>query len=166
MQRAKWGILIVAGLIVIIIDQLAKYWVIENLILGESRPLGPLSPFLQITRSYNTGAAFGLLSSNGNIHLIFSSIIVVGLLIYFGRQKKTHYAHAIGIGMILGGALGNIIDRIRLDHVVDFFHVSIPNLISNISNFADHAIIIGVLILLISTWREERHIEALKPDAD
>ena len=68
----------------------------------------------------------------------------------------------IATGLICGGALGNAVDRIRHEHVVDFIHYQIPGVISNVSNLADHAIVFGVALILIESWRVDREEQKRK----
>ncbi|MBC8171019.1 MAG: signal peptidase II [Anaerolineae bacterium] len=153
----NWLLLFVTIAIVLVIDQLTKGWIVQNLAPGDSRqPIAALRDFFQITRSANTGAAFGLLSQAGDLFLVIA-IVVVGAMIYFyPRLPLDAGLTRIAIGLICGGALGNAIDRLRYGHVVDFIHYQIPDVISNISNLADHAIVLGVIIVLVDSWRLER----------
>lgn len=139
----------------LLVDQLAKQWIITNFAVGESQALLP--PFLQITRSINTGIAFGIGSGGSTIFLVLSVIIVVGLVIFYAQTEPTARMQHIALGLVVGGALGNVIDRLRFGHVVDFVHITLPNVISNVSNFADHFIVIGVgLMLLDSILQSQR----------
>lgn len=154
----KWlPFVIVAGFI-IALDQISKAWIIANLAVGESFfPIPALDPYFQFTRTINTGFAFGMGEGGSSIILVISLIIVLVLLYSYARSAQNAHLQHIAMAMIVGGAFGNVIDRIQHGHVIDFFHVFIPNLISNVSNFADHAIVIGVIILLIDGYLEEQH---------
>lgn len=154
----KWLLLFATAAAVIIIDQISKNWVIANLELYESiQPIPALVPLFQITRSFNTGAAFGMLPNAGELFLVLAVIIVLGLLIYYWRvQREDGLLMRVALGLIVGGALGNVIDRMQHGHVVDFIHYQIPRLISNVSNLADHAIVFGVLLLLLDNWLQSR----------
>lgn len=152
----KWLplVLIVPGMI--LLDQVSKTWVQANLELYESIELLP--PVLYITRSYNTGVAFGIGSGSGGFVLVLSLVITLVLLYFYIRSEaQAHWQH-IGLSLIVGGAGGNIIDRFLHGLVIDFVHFVIPDLISNVSNFADHAIVIGVAVLIINdirlNWRK------------
>jgi len=153
----RWRLLIAVSFIVVLVDQLTKQLVIDNLVLGESvRPVPFLEEVFKFTRSYNTGAAFGFLPQIGDAFLILAVIIVSGLIYYYPRIPQHAILTRIATGMVIGGALGNALDRIRHEHVVDFIHYRIPGVISNISNLADHAIVIGVLIIVYDSWRLEK----------
>lgn len=153
----KWLPLVFCSLLVLAVDQLAKNWMIEHVPLGQTILLFPaLHPYLQITHTTNTGIAFGIGIGGNTLALILSIIIITGLLIYYGRYPHQTLVQPIGLGLVIGGALGNVIDRIQYGAVVDFVHIVIPGLISNVSNFADHAIVIGVCCLLLDAWVQDR----------
>lgn len=144
---------------IILLDQISKAWVLDNLVYGESiQPIPALYPFFQFTRSSNTGAAFGMLPSAGNAFLVVS-VLISAFLIYLYRQTtpKVGILH-VGLSLVLGGAVGNAIDRLQHGHVVDFFHITIPSVVSNVSNFADHAIVLGVILIMIDSF--------ISPNAD
>jgi signal peptidase II len=155
-KRWLWVLLLISA--VVAVDLISKQSVSENLALGETRePVGFLAPYFQITLSYNTGAAFGMLPDAGNIFLIVAIVIVIGMMFFFNRIPDNGTMTRVGIGFIVGGALGNAIDRIQHGHVIDFIHYSLPQLnLSNVSNLADHAIVLGVILVLIDSWRLER----------
>lgn len=157
MSLKKWSPLLVIATLVILLDQLTKLWIVNNIVVGQTVPILPgLQPYLQITRTTNTGFAFGIGEGGSSIILILSSIITLVLLwMYYSSDEADRLQH-IAFAMIIGGAIGNIIDRIRLNHVVDFVHITIPNIISNVSNFADHFVVLGVIILLIDNLLHER----------
>lgn len=158
MQLWKWLRLLLTIGGVLLLDQLAKNWVIANMVLGESRELHPaLLPFLQLTYIENTGVAFGLGSGNSGLFLLLAMAISVVLFVLYLRAGREAVLYQIGLAIVLGGALGNVMDRIRLGYVVDFVHIRIPPLgISNVSNFADHAVVIGVIVLLMDSFLQER----------
>jgi signal peptidase II len=151
--------LFVFALIVAVLtaDQISKRWIVDNLRLNEMRqPIPALSPFFQIVRSQNTGAALGFLPQAGDLFLVIAVIVVLGMLYYYPRIPPHAHISRIATGLICGGALGNAADRLTYGHVVDFIHYQIPNLISNVSNVADHAIVLGVILIFIESWRSER----------
>lgn len=154
----KWIILVCSLCLTALVDQAAKSWVLVNLIQFESvQPIPALAPLFQLTRSSNTGAAFGILPMAGDVFLILALCIVAGMLWYFRAVAPDSRLVPFAIGLVIGGALGNIIDRLNYGHVIDFIHYQIPNLISNVSNLADHAIVVGVLLIIAEgVWRERR----------
>jgi signal peptidase II len=149
----RWGLLVgVAGL-TFLIDQLSKQWVVNTLFLGENViPIQALYPFFSFTRSENTGAAFGILSQASSLFLVVSSAIVIGMIVFYPRTPAHAHLTRIGMALIIGGALGNIFDRLTEGAVIDFIHYYIDGVISNVSNLADHAIVIGVIVILIDSW--------------
>ena len=156
-KTRHWIFLFVLIAAVITADQLSKHWIVDNLRVGESRqPIPALSPFFQLTRSQNSGAAFGFLSQAGDIFLVIAMIVVVVMLYFYPRIPDNGRLSRIATGLICGGALGNAIDRVAYGHVIDFIHYQIPDLISNVSNLADHAIVLGVILIFIESWRSER----------
>jgi signal peptidase II len=161
LKLRRWLSLLVVIAVVLVVDQGSKQLVIQNLALGETvRPIPFLSPLFQFTRSHNTGVAFGLLPQAGDFFLILAVIVVGGLLIYYPRIPDHQRLLRFSLGMIAGGALGNALDRLEFGHVVDFIHYQIPGLVSNVSNIADHAIVVGVLLYLLATWQEERRTQS------
>jgi signal peptidase II len=161
----RWELLIGIIGVVIALDQLTKNLVLSNLQLGESRQIIPaLAPFFQVTRSENRGAAFGFLPQAGDVFLILAAVIVTFLIFYYPRLPQHAHLSRIGFALVCGGALGNALDRLQHDAVIDFIHYTLPGIISNVSNLADHAIVIGVLLLLIESWRSEPRTKAV-PEA-
>lgn len=153
----KWLALFIVAGFVIALDQFSKAWIITNLKIWDSvQPIPALYPYFQFTRSANTGVAFGMGEGASMIFLALSILISVVLLYYYARSKPEALLQHVALAMVIGGALGNVIDRIEHGYVVDFFHITIPHIISNVSNFADHAIVFGVIVLLIDSYLEER----------
>lgn len=155
--KTRWGRLIGMVVLVLLVDQLSKRLVVTSMVLGESiTPVPALSDVFRITYSYNTGSAFGFMPQAGDVFLVLALLIVAGLFWYYPRIPNHAPVTQIAIGMICGGALGNALDRLEYGHVVDFIHYRIPDLISNISNLADHAIVLGVILIFIDSFRLER----------
>lgn len=157
-KQRRWLLALALITGVLALDLVSKKLITDNLILGEQRePIPALSSYFQITLSYNTGAAFGILPQAGNIILIIAVVVVAGMLLFYNRIPDNAPVTRIATGLIVGGALGNAIDRIQHGHVIDFIHYSLPQLdLSNVSNLADHAIVLGVILVLIDSWRLER----------
>ncbi|MYD11543.1 MAG: signal peptidase II [Chloroflexi bacterium] len=164
----KWLILGGSMSVTALADQASKQWILANLGVYESaQPLPALAPFFQLTRSSNTGAAFGILPMAGDVFLVIALLIIAGLLWYFREAPADGRLAPIAIGLVIGGAAGNVLDRLQHGHVIDFIHYQIPNLISNVSNLADHAIVFGVLLVIAeSLWRDYRERRSQTADAD
>ena len=155
MKRTTWLILILAAL-VIGGDQVIKYLVTSDLPLGGAwSPLPGPNPFFQIVHTYNTGVAFGLFQGLGVVFIIVPLIISGFILFYARRVRADQILLAIALGLMLGGALGNVVDRIRLGYVIDYFDIGIGTL-RNASNFADWSIVSGAILLGIATLLDER----------
>jgi len=153
-SKTRWWVLISTTLVVLLIDQISKRVVVENMLLGESVTV--IDPVFRITRSFNTGAAFGFLPEAGDLFLVIAIIVIIGLFFYYPRLPADARITRLATGMVCGGALGNAFDRIQYEHVVDFIHYRIPGMISNVSNLADHAIVFGVILIMIDSWLQER----------
>ncbi|HEX6989695.1 MAG TPA: signal peptidase II [Bacillota bacterium] len=137
--------------IVLAVDRLSKWWVVRTFDLGDSLPLIP--GIFHLTYVRNTGAAFSLFPGGTVLLAVFSALVVTGILIFARR------IHALGIGaelgLILGGGLGNLVDRVREGGVVDFLDFRVWP----VFNLADTALVIGVLIVGYRLWRGQ------EPDA-
>lgn len=135
------------------LDQLAKWLVVQNLALGESWvPVPAIADVIRVTRSYNTGAAFGMFPMGSNVIVVLAFITVAVFLWMVPTLPPNAWLSRVGIALTTGGALSNAVDRLRFDHVVDYVHVQLTPTFANISNFADHAITVGVILLLIDQW--------------
>ena len=159
--------MIIITLVVIAIDQFTKQYVVDNFNWQESKaPIGFLSDYFEFTYVKNTGAAFGIFSNAGNLFLILSVSIATGMLIFSFRIPEAANITHIGMSIVCGGAIGNAIDRIRYDYVVDFVHLQIPGIISNVSNIADHSVVFGVALMIFDNWRLERMKNQNKDDTE
>jgi len=135
--------------IMLFIDQCSKYAVAHNMTVGQQVTVKP--HVLYITSSRNTGAAWNILEGQTWFFYIIS-IVVVAIIIYY-MQKIGRHRLLLGISLnfILGGALGNFLDRIFRGEVVDFIHVYIGSYSYPIFNIADASLVIGVILLLLFT---------------
>lgn len=144
---------------ILAIDQYSKYLVRTNLAFGESwTPIPQVGSLFRIVHWENTGAAFGLFPAGGTLFTVIAIIVSAAILYYFPQIPSDHLALRIALGLQLGGALGNLTDRLLFGPVTDFFAVySIP-----VFNIADASISLGVGILLISMWVEERRARKVR----
>jgi len=145
-----------AAVIVLTADQASKWWVLDALDLPALRQV-VLLPVLNLTMVWNTGVTFGLLNGFGAWgHFILAAIalVVVAALCLWLRRAENPLT-AISVGAIAGGAVGNVIDRLRFGAVVDFIHAHIATPWGDISwyvfNVADAAIVCGVAALIIDS---------------
>jgi signal peptidase II len=139
-------VLLVVTAVVIILDHMTKLFIETWLPLNTSwQPWPEYSHLFQITHVSNTGAAFGLFPTGSNIFMVVAVLVAVIIIVYNFRLPTGHYLFRIALGLQLGGALGNFIDRIRLGHVTDFLDFG-P---WPVFNLADTAIVAGVVVLVI-----------------
>lgn len=137
-NRPQYHLLL--AVVTLILDQVTKYWAVKRLSCGS---ITVIEGILDLNYVQNTGAAFGILQGNQWFFLITIPIIVLAVIIYASTKLGKEPFILVSMGLIVGGAISNYIDRIRLGYVVDFidFHIW------PIFNLADSAIVIGGLIL-------------------
>jgi len=143
---------------VIIADHGAKAWIQQHFSLFERVHVLPV---LDIILTYNTGAAFSFLSQASGwqrwLFVALALIVSVGLIAWMRRLAvPVHGLLACGLSLIVGGALGNMLDRVTIGRVVDFVHVHWGHAYFPAFNVADSAITVGAVLLLIDAWRETR----------
>jgi signal peptidase II len=157
--------LIVAGLVVAL-DQGSKYLVTQSLPVGGAwSPFPGPTPFFQIVYTYNTGATFGLFKDLGPVFIFIALAIVAALILYARRLRRDQWLMCVALGLTLGGAIGNLIDRIRLGHVIDFIDVGVGATRWYTSNLSDVSLVLGVILLGVALLLEEvRHKSTPKPD--
>jgi len=144
--------------LVILLDQLTKTWIVRHFVYAENLPLLPV---LNITLRYNTGAAFSMLAdASGWQRWLFEALaLAVGCGIVFWMHRldaRAQWLLALSLSLILAGALGNLIDRLRLGHVIDFIDVHWKDAYFPAFNVADSAITVGAVLMLIDAWMEGR----------
>lgn len=143
--------LVLAGF-VLVLDLLTKRWVEAALFYGEQIPL---TGFFNLVLTYNAGAAFSFLSDAGGWQRWFFSVVAVGaslLIIYLLRKHATDHLFCLALSLILGGALGNLWDRITLGHVVDFLDFHVAGYHWPAFNIADSAIFLGAALLILDSF--------------
>lgn len=151
----RYGLLLAVAAVCVLIDQLTKAIVIANIPLYETVKF--IDPYLNWTHTQNTGAAFSLFQ-NGGMFFIIVAIIVTGVILYYApRLPVEDKLSRVALGLQLGGALGNLIDRLRFGPVTDFIHFRIPQIGLDwpVSNFADICIVSGVILLIYASFRGE-----------
>ncbi|KFZ43645.1 peptidase A8 [Anoxybacillus sp. KU2-6(11)] len=150
--------------VVIVIDQWTKWLVVRYMELGESIPI--IENVLYMTSHRNRGAAWGMLQGQFWLFYVITIVVVVGIVIYIQRLQPTQRLFGIALGLMLGGALGNFIDRVFRKEVVDFVHTYIFNYSFPIFNVADAALTIGVALMFIYTWTEEKQRKGMSDGAN
>lgn len=144
------------ALVVIIIDQITKYLVMQHLQVNE---VVRVLPFLNFILEHNKGAAFSFLSEAGYlaVWLFIGTAFLISLILCFWLHRLPSHNAWLGISLalILGGAIGNLLDRIMYGYVIDFVHFHIQQWSWFIFNFADAAITIGSLMLVIDIFKKK-----------
>jgi signal peptidase II len=140
----------------IVADQLSKAWIVHGVKLELGQSL-PVLPFFSLTGVLNPGVSFGMLradSTFGRVMLILFALVVVSALAFWARKAERRMT-AVALGLVMGGAIGNnLIDRIRLGHVIDFLDFSGLHF-PWVFNVADSAISVGVVLLLLDTLQPQ-----------
>ncbi|KFN01440.1 lipoprotein signal peptidase [Bacillus clarus] len=145
------------ALFVIAIDQISKWLIVKNMELGTSIPI--IDNVLYITSHRNRGAAWGILENKMWFFYIITVVFVGFIVFYMKRYAKTDKLLGVSLGLILGGAIGNFIDRVFRQEVVDFIHVYIFSYNYPVFNIADSALCIGVVLIIIQTLLEGKKMK-------
>ena len=143
--------IIIITFLVFLLDMFSKIVVINYLELEESVKI--INKFLYLTYVRNTGAAWSILSNNTYIVLGISLIIIIGIVWYIRKNKIDNKFEKVAYSLILGGAIGNFVDRLIYGYVIDFIDIKIFSYDYPIFNLADVFIVIGVILLIIYSWR-------------
>jgi signal peptidase II len=144
----QWAALTLVALAAVAADQATKHLVSSQLALGErTAEVGPFS----IHHVQNSGIAFGLFSSATAIVIFLTGLAVLWMLAFFARSGARHPVLPVGLGLVVGGSLSNLVDRIRLGHVTDFLDFSFWPAF----NLADTFIVVGVAVLLGALLRPD-----------
>lgn len=143
-----WRAFLGLAAVIAVADQLTKAWLVSFLAPGES--VAVVGDWIRLVHSQNNGGLFGLLRGQAII-FGFISLIVVGLIVlYHARAQPSRYL-SIALGLLLGGAIGNLIDRFRLEYVVDFVDAGIGSLRWYTFNVADTGISFALVLLLAAS---------------
>ena len=147
-MKKKNAIIFSFALFIVFLDHLTKWLIRKNLHLNHSVPL--INNFLSLTYITNNGSAFGLFKGF-NLFFIFFSIVVIGLILYFIRKiKENERLLQFLAGLLLGGTLGNLFDRLVYGSVIDFIDFRIWP----VFNVADSAVTISVILLVLVLWKK------------
>ena len=138
------------AVLLFLLDQLSKWWIINIVELPALYTI-PLLPFLSLTWVENRGVSMGLLTADGDLGrwLLVALTAAIAIVVAFWVRRESHWLEKLALGMVLGGALGNILDRVRFGYVVDFVHLHVGRWSFYVFNVADAAISMGVAILFI-----------------
>jgi len=155
---------LITGMIVLAADQVSKWWVLHVLDLPELRQV-VLLPVLNLTMVWNQGVTFGLLNGLGSWGHVLLAVIALAVVVALGfwLRRAESKVVAVAIGAIAGGAIGNVIDRVRFGAVVDFIHAHVDTPWGDYSwyvfNVADAAIVCGVAVLIFAAQFSKRRQE-------
>ena len=161
----KWGVgkarlLVVVLVVVVLLDQVTKLAVQDNLALNQQ--VDVVGSVVRLTYIHNPGAAFGIYLGplSRHVFLILSLLVLGVLAALFGFTPAHDRVRLLAIALICGGALGNLVDRVRSpDGVVDFVDVGLGSMRWPVFNVADVAVTAGAIGLALSLWREDRRLE-------
>ncbi|MBT2216918.1 lipoprotein signal peptidase [Virgibacillus dakarensis] len=142
------------AVVVIGIDQLTKWIIVKNMELYEQ--ITVIKDFFYITSHRNTGAAWGILEGQMIFFYIITVVVIIGVVYYMQKFGKDSILLAVSLSLILGGAIGNFIDRLFRQEVVDFLDFIIFGYDFPIFNVADSALTVGVILVLIATFLDEK----------
>lgn len=136
---------------VLVADQLTKHWIIHVVEL-QSRGSVPLLPNLSLTWVENRGVSMGMLTADTEVGrwLLVGLTAVIAIVVALWIRRERAWPETLALGLVLGGAIGNIVDRVRFGYVVDFVHLHAGAWSFYVFNIADAAITTGVVILLVS----------------
>jgi signal peptidase II len=164
--RKRDLVMVLAGLFVIVLDQLTKKWIVQYFVVPNGKdPIPLLGPFLELAYVQNSGVAFSLLSSDSIKFLFIAIAIAVIAYLYWRNRENGSLLLKFSFGLVVGGAIGNLIDRFRLGYVVDFMHFHIPNVFEfAVFNVADSAISVGVVLLAFLLWQGTAGAAQEKPE--
>jgi signal peptidase II len=152
--RAKDLAMVAIGLLVIVVDQLTKHWVQAYFAAHPGTVISVVGDILTFDYTQNTGVAFSLLSGQAIMFLLIALAICVIAVLYWRTRETGTLLLKVSFGLVLGGAIGNLIDRVAHQYVVDFIHFQIPAIHFDFAvfNVADSAISVGVVLLAALLW--------------
>lgn len=154
MKKIAWDYLALFGLsgLIIVFDQWTKELVRTHLQVGEIwSPWEWLTPYARIVHWKNSGAAFGMLQGFGGVFTILAFVVALAIVYYFPQIPRRDWMLRLALGLQLGGAIGNLIDRLSQGYVTDFISVgAFP-----VFNVADSSISVGVAVLVLGVWLKD-----------
>lgn len=152
----QWVVLIAAAITVF--DQWTKWLVVRFIPFEDSRVV--IDGFFELVHWHNTGAAWGIFQDFNTLLALISLLTVLGLYLFRHSFQLHRPSCRVALGLIAGGIIGNLIDRIRLGAVIDFLHFYVGKYHWPAFNVADSAICIGVGLYIIASWRSEPKSQA------
>ena len=141
------------GLIFVIVDQLVKIFLSSNMVLNQSIIL--IKNLLSITLVHNTGAAFSMLSGSRYLLIFIGIACIIGLVLYLCKQEVVDDLDIFIYSLLLGGIIGNLIDRIIYGYVIDYISLTFGNYYFPIFNFADICIVVSIILIIVRMIKED-----------
>lgn len=159
-KMLNWAIVPLLGLVIVVLDQWTKGLVEQSIPPGSGyAPFPTLEPYFKIVHWSNTGAAFGILQGQGSLLAVIALVVVVAVLIFTRTLPADNWGVRVCLGLQLGGAIGNLIDRLQLGHVTDFLLFTLPVggrvYMWPAWNVADGCIVVGTILLMLLLLRAE-----------
>jgi len=151
----KYRAILMVAAVIVVLDQWTKGLVRANIPAGATwlpEAWQWLSPYARIVHWYNTGAAFGMFKDASMILTVLAFIVIGAILFYYPQVEGDDWSLRLALSMQLGGAIGNLIDRLTIGHVTDFISIgTFP-----VFNVADASISVGAAVLFLGVWLKER----------
>ena len=155
MTPRRIGLVAFVAVLIFVIDRITKVLVETSLAVGQSFDI--VGEWARITHVTNSGAAFGLLPERTTLLSILSVVAVLAIVFYYRRLAADSVLIAATLGMQLGGAFGNLVDRIGQGYVIDFVDVGVPGGVRFWAfNVADSSIVVGIIGVTVLLWWQER----------
>lgn len=146
--RRRWAVFAGLAVVVVIADQLTKAWVHANLVPGRP-PIEVIGDLVRLVYGQNTGGIFGLFGDSATLLGLASTVVIALIVVYMAREgTRSHWLLTVALGLLLGGAVGNLIDRLRLAYVIDWVDMGIGDLRWYTFNVADAAISVALVLLI------------------
>jgi len=152
----RYGLLLLVACVALVADIITKRVVEAEIPLYASVPF--IDPYLSWTHTQNTGAAFSLFQNGGAFFIVVAIVVSAVILYYAPRLPEGDWLSRVALGLQLGGAVGNLLDRLRQGYVTDFIHFQIPEIGFDwpVFNIADSAIVVGVIVLIAASLLRDR----------
>ncbi len=162
--RRRWLLFVVLAAAVVVADQASKLWIDANFaaasiqpLPGSAQPTDVIDGLVRIAKAYNSGGIFGLFGNSAAVLAISSTLVIAGIVYYQAREGvRGPWLLTVALGLLLGGAVGNFLDRVRLGAVIDFVDMGIGNWRWYTFNVADAAISTALLLLILLAIFGER----------
>ncbi len=164
MRRRRWIVFLGLAAVIVIADQLSKLWIDANFALtspyavpGTAQPTPVIGDLVRIAKTYNSGGIFGLFGQSAPVLALASTFVIALIVVYQAREgTRSHWLLSVALGFLLGGAVGNLIDRLRLGAVIDFVDTGIGTFRWYTFNVADSAISTTIVLFIVMTLMGDR----------